>query len=158
MNVFTSYFAKMAKRKKQDNDFYVSVAHSSYCPMLDLNGIPVKNQIDYNFSFLAPKVQNLDEYEECLDDEDLEQLKEFLEPSNFTYEPDFEGEILPKETNVFLLCYENLNAKYTEKDEEKALKKGCTDIKKGELKKCHRTILAKILKKKYNIDVQEFEQ
>ena len=55
--------------------------------------------------------------------------------------------------NFFLLCFENLESRYTEKDAQKY-----SDVKVGELKKCHRTILAKVLKEKYKLNICEYKE
>ena len=53
--------------------------------------------------------------------------------------------------NFFILCFEDLNTKYTEKDEKKN-----SDCVAGTFKTCHRTILAKILNEKFNLNVTEW--
>lgn len=54
--------------------------------------------------------------------------------------------------NIFLLCHENLESKYTKKDEEKYN----GEVKAGEYKQCHRRVLAKWLKDNLNLDVKEW--
>ena len=135
INIYTSYFAKMAKREKQANDCYVQICRS----VMPYHA----KMIDEKWEGLAPISANISNYEqEILDFPDL--LKDFADwlkedSWDFTEEEKKIGEF-----NIFLLCYENLESKYTKQDEEKAIKKGCTDIKAGKLKTCHRTVLAKI--------------
>lgn len=52
--------------------------------------------------------------------------------------------------NFFLLCFEDLDTKYTEKDEKK-----WADCKTDTFKTCHRTILAKVLNERYNLGITE---
>lgn len=54
--------------------------------------------------------------------------------------------------NFFLLCFEDLDTKYTEKDE----KKYNGQVKAGEFKTCHRTVLAKVLNKMFNLNITEW--
>lgn len=53
--------------------------------------------------------------------------------------------------NFFLLCFEDLKTKYTEKDEQKWI-----DCKAGTFKTCHRTVLAKVLNEYYNLCIAEW--
>lgn len=53
--------------------------------------------------------------------------------------------------NFFILCFEDLNTKYTEKDEKKN-----PDCKAGTFKTCHRTIIAKILNERFNLNITEW--
>lgn len=53
--------------------------------------------------------------------------------------------------NFFILCFEDLEAKYTEKDEAKN-----PDCKAGTFKTCHRTVLAKILNERFNLNITEW--
>ena len=147
INIYTSYFAKMAKREKQINDCYVQVCRSV---------MPYhKKMIDEDWSGFAPLCKNLSDYEdEILQFPDL--LKDFADwlkedSWDFTEEEKKLGEF-----NIFLLCYENLESRYTKQDEEKNLKKGVTDIHAGEFKKCHRTILAEILNRDFGFNIKEY--
>lgn len=54
--------------------------------------------------------------------------------------------------NFFLLCFEDLDTKYTEKDE----KKYNGQVKAGEFKTCHRTVLAKVLNERFNLNITEW--
>ncbi len=148
VNVYTSYYAKMAKRKKNFNDVYIQISRSCYCPMKDLDGIPIQNQIDYAFLDLG-NYSTLADYEKNLPESAVETLVDFLQPENWQFSED---DPETDEVNVFLLCFENLKAKWTKKDEEKYF-----DVKAGDFKKCHRTILAGILNKKFNLDVKEYQ-
>ncbi|MCM1234184.1 MAG: hypothetical protein NC489_29115 [Ruminococcus flavefaciens] len=53
--------------------------------------------------------------------------------------------------NFFILCFEDLETRYTEKDEKKA-----SDIKAGDFKTCHRTRLAKVLNERFNLNITEW--
>lgn len=53
--------------------------------------------------------------------------------------------------NFFILCFEDLKSKYTEKDERKN-----PDCKAGSFKTCHRTILAKVLNERFNLGITEW--
>lgn len=53
--------------------------------------------------------------------------------------------------NFFILCFEDLETKYTEKDEKKN-----PDCKAGTFKTCHRTALAEILNERYNLNITEW--
>lgn len=55
--------------------------------------------------------------------------------------------------NVFLLCFENLDDVYTEEDE---MRYGPT-CKAGTNKVCHRTWLSRILNKKKDLKIEEWE-
>ena len=64
-------------------------------------------------------------------------------------------ESLQEETEkpkILLLCFENLEKKYTDADNKKY--KNC---KSGEYKKCHRRILAQKIKELYNISIPEYD-
>lgn len=54
--------------------------------------------------------------------------------------------------NFFILCFEDLNTTYTKKDELKYN----GQVKAGELKKCHRTILANLLNERFNLNIKEW--
>ena len=49
ITVYTSYFDKMAERKKSDDDIYIQVSRSVSCQKKDLNGIAVTSEIDSNY-------------------------------------------------------------------------------------------------------------
>ncbi len=53
--------------------------------------------------------------------------------------------------DYYLLCFEDLDSKYTVKDEKKY-----SDCKAGTFKRCHRTILVKVLKEKYGLKINEW--
>lgn len=53
--------------------------------------------------------------------------------------------------NFFILCFEDLESKYTEKDEKKN-----PDCKAGTFKTCHRTVLAKVLNERFNLGITEW--
>mgnify|MGYP004528916059 FL=1 len=53
--------------------------------------------------------------------------------------------------NFFILCFEDLETKYTEKDEKKY-----ADVKAGDFKVCHRTNLAKVLNERYGLSITEW--
>lgn len=53
--------------------------------------------------------------------------------------------------NFYLLCFEDLDKKYTAKDEMKN-----PDCKEGTFKKCHRTNLARVLNKRYGLNIIEY--
>ncbi len=55
--------------------------------------------------------------------------------------------------DYYLLCFEDLDTKYTVKDEQKY-----PDCKAGTYKKCHRTVLAKVLNKKYGLNIKEWKK
>lgn len=55
--------------------------------------------------------------------------------------------------DYYFLCFEDLDSKYTAKDEEKY-----PDCKAGTFKKCHRTILAKVLKEMYGLKIDEWRE
>lgn len=150
VNVCTSYFAAMARRRKAFNDVYISITRSSrpYCPLKDEGGIPVQSQIDYSFPDLA-NYGPLDDWERDLPEGAVEDLVDFLRPENWEFG---EGDPETDEVNVFILCVENLKARYTKKDEEKFY-----DVRAGEPKRCHRTMLAGILREKYGINAVEYE-
>lgn len=149
VNVFTSYFAKMAKREKQWNDVYVQVSRTVYCPLKALSGKTVQEEIDYEFSEELGNYGPLEEYEADLPVDAMDNLVDFLKPEN--WQPDEANKDKEaKEVNIFLLCFENLESKYTKKDVEKY------GVKEGEYKKCHRTIIAKILLDQYGIKSCEY--
>ena len=148
--IFTSYFAKMAKRKKLANDVYIAVSRTFFCPLKDQDGNRVEDTIDVHF----PNVGNYwgyKEYKKNVDREEVEYLADFLCPKN----PKDAWKCDDKKAkciNIFLLCFENLKAKYTKKDEEKY-----SSQKAGEYKRCHRTLLAEILRDEYGIESSEYE-
>lgn len=78
-------------------------------------------------------------YRNDLDKSDLDSFAKMLHSLNH-------GE------RVFLLCFENLNKTYTKTDEKKY-----SDVKAGEKKKCHRTILADVLNKNYGFNIAEYD-
>nr|DAE33864.1 MAG TPA: hypothetical protein [Caudoviricetes sp.] len=53
--------------------------------------------------------------------------------------------------NFFILCFEDLETKYTEKDEKKY-----ANVKAGDFKACHRTNLAKVLNERYKLNITEY--
>ena len=53
--------------------------------------------------------------------------------------------------NFFILCFEDLETKYTEKDEKKY-----SNVKEGEFKTCHRTNLAKVLNERFALNITEW--
>lgn len=146
INIFTSYYARMAKRKKSPTDCYIQVSRTCYCPLKDLEGVPVQNQIDYRFPDLGDYLF-LDTYEEDKK-EDIEVFADFLKAENW----ELEGATEETEVNIFLLCFENLKSKWTKKDEEKFY-----NVKANEYKFCHRTVLAEILNKKYGFNITEYD-
>lgn len=149
VNVFTSYFAKMAKREKQWNDVYVQVSRTVYCPLKALSGKTVQEEIDYEFSEELGNYGPLEEYEADLPVDAMDNLVDFLKPEN--WQPDEANKNKEaKEVNIFLLCFENLESKYTKKDVEKY------GVKEGDYKKCHRTIIAKTLLDQYGIKACEY--
>ena len=148
INIYTSYYAKMAQRKKQVNDYYIQVSWSAYCPRLH-------DAIDESWADLfAPTVDNLCDYEASLEKKAVDEFANYLKEDNWEFTDE---ELATGEFNIFLLCFENLEKKYTKQDEVKAIEKGCTDIKAGEFKKCHRTILAEILNRDYGFNIQEYK-
>ena len=54
--------------------------------------------------------------------------------------------------NFYLLCFEDLDTTYTEKDEKKN-----PDCKAGTFKTCHRTVLAKVLNHRFRLDISEWQ-
>jgi len=143
---FTSYFAKMAKRKKLPDDVYIAVSRTFFCPLKDQDGNRVEDTIDYHFPNVGCSWE-YDKYKKNVRHDEVEYLADFLKPENWT--PDDKNS---KSVNVFLLCFENLKAKYTKKDEEKY-----SDCKAGEYKKCHRTLLAEMLRDEFGIESSEYE-
>lgn len=146
INIFTSYYARMAKRKKSPTDCYIQVSRTCYCPLIDLEGVPVQNQIDYNLPELG-EYSSLESYEEDRK-EVIEVFADFLKAENW----ELEGATEETEVNIFLLCFENLKSKWTKKDEEKFY-----NVKAGEYKFCHRTVLAEILNRKYGFNITEYD-
>ena len=53
--------------------------------------------------------------------------------------------------NFYLLCFEDLESKYTARDEKKF-----KDCKAGAFKRCHRTLLAKVLNERYGLSISEY--
>ncbi len=53
--------------------------------------------------------------------------------------------------NFFILCFEDLETRYTEKDEKKY-----ANVKAGDFKVCHRTNLAKVLNERYGLSITEW--
>ena len=49
ITMYTSYFDKMAERKKSDDDIYIQVSRSVSCQKKDLNGFSVTSEIDSNY-------------------------------------------------------------------------------------------------------------
>ena len=148
INIYTSYYAKMAKREKQKNDCYVQVSRSV---------MPYHRKlVDEDWAGFAPLRPNLADYEEEIRafPDLLKEFAEWLKEESWDFSDE---EKALGEFNIFLLCYENLDSTYTKKDEENAIKRGCTDIKAGEKKTCHRTILAKILNEDYGFDIKEWQ-
>lgn len=146
VKIFTSYYAKMAKRKKLPDDVYVAVSRTFFCPLKDPGGSRVEDTIDYHFPRVGCNWE-YDDYKKNVDKEEVEYLADFLDKKN--WKPDSKKS---KSINIFLLCFENLKAKYTKKDEEKY-----SDCKAGEYKKCHRTLLAEMLRENYGIESSEYE-
>lgn len=147
INIYTSYYAKMAKRHKASTDIYIQVSRTCYCPVKDLDNIPVQNQIDCDLGFLG-NYDSLETYEEDMEAE-IEDCADFLQADNFELDEDDPPDA---DINVFLLCFENLKSKWTKKDEEKYY-----NVKAGEYKFCHRTVLAEILNRKYGFNIKEYD-
>nr|DAE33881.1 MAG TPA: hypothetical protein [Caudoviricetes sp.] len=53
--------------------------------------------------------------------------------------------------NFYLLCFEDLQTKYTARDERRF-----NDCKAGDFKRCHRTLLAKVLNERYGLSISEY--
>ena len=142
--IFTSYFAKMAKRSKGADDVYIAVSRTCFCPLRSLNGRTVEDEVDYHFPDLG-NLWGLSEYKKEVNREDVKLLADLLNADWELDDPNSEG------VNIFLLCFENLNAKYTKADEARY-----DDVRAGEYKKCHRTLLAEILEEEFGVTSSEY--
>jgi len=149
VKIFTSYYAKMAKRKKGVDDVYIAVSRTFFCPLKDPDGNRVEDTIDYHFPNLG-NYWDLEDYKKNVDREEVKLLVDFLFPPKD--DPWVPTDEKSKSINFFLLCFENLNAKYTKKDEEKH-----SGVVAGEYKQCHRTLLAEILKEEFGVESSEYE-
>lgn len=139
--IYTSYYRKMLDRHKGDNDIYIQISRSLGIPRQGVDGLYMSELLDASWGEeFGMYSDDLRDYRHDLDKDDLDSFAEMLRELN-------DGE------RVFLLCFENLNKTYTKADAEKY-----KNVKVGEKKKCHRTILADVLNKRYGFDIKEFEE
>ncbi|MGL4987542.1 MAG: hypothetical protein ACRC5H_10470 [Treponemataceae bacterium] len=94
MQIYTSYFKKMAGREKGENDCYISVARTK--PFW------IAKKIDADWGELFGNFGELEDYKESLIDETIQDAGDF-----------FMQDDLQKadELNLFLLCHENTKKK-----------------------------------------------
>ena len=154
LHIYTSYFAKMASREKDDdNDIYIQVSRSAGCSKISPSGKKLTDEIDEDFGyFLGNYSDTLEDYYNNLDKEDMDWFYGYLcDVKKFLDEDiaDNNGEDI--EMNVFLLCHENLEKLCTAED----VKSGA--YKKGEYKRCHRRVIAKYMKDNYGLYIPEYD-
>lgn len=143
IRLYTSYFYKMLTREKKEGDIYISIARSiGYCPKKGLHGESIYDLIDVDWGGSLGNYSGLENYENDLDPDFLQKIYEWLTADDYGN----------ADRDIFFLCIENLNSKYTAKDELRN-----PNCKKGTFKKCHRTIFAKVMKEKYNLNITEYE-
>ena len=155
LHVYTSYLAKMANRlKDEDNEIYVQVSRSVFCPKVSESGVKVTEEIDENFGdFLGNYSDTLEDYYNNLDEEDMKWLYDWIKGIEKDVKKDEKelGEDI--EFNIFLLCHENL---------EKPCKAFDKDVKsgvynEGDYKMCHRRLIAKYMKEHFGMDIPEYD-
>lgn len=138
IEIYTSYYHKMFARKKDENDVYIQVSRTlgqygrfrKYREMIDEDW----GEIFGNFAV------SLEAYEQFINKKGLRKFYRHLK--------DLEDK------RLFLLCFENMDEKYTRQDEIRYQ----GQVKAGENKRCHRTILAKTLNEKYGLGIKEFQE
>jgi len=153
--MYTSYFDKMAKRKKSDDDIYIQVSRSVSCQKKDLNGIAVTSEIDSNYGewFGNYSGSFKEYYDSLLTDDVKELLIDVLEETRKDSEAEENKTGIQQTVNFFLLCHENLESKYTEQSREVEQGIVCA----GEYQMCHRRILANFVQDKFGIFIPEYD-
>lgn len=150
MKIYTSYYTKIASMHKSNRDIYIQVSNTVFCPRKNKDGVLIANLIDLNLGeVFGMKSDSLEQYRQDITDSDIDYLYNVLKD----IKKDMYNKFNIVDFNVFLLCHENINRKYTKKDVEKSW---CTDIKEGDYKICHRIVLAELLNNKYNLGITEY--
>lgn len=156
VNIYTSYYRKMAQREKKENDIYVQISRTVFCPMKDKTGVAMKNQIDRDFGkFFGNYSSTLRSYYRKLrkiKEKTIDPIiKEFIEKTEANTQKMIDNGF--DHINVFLLCHENLEAKYTKTS--KAVVDGF--VKAGDWQICHRRVLANFVKDTYDYFIPEYD-
>lgn len=143
MKIYTSFYKKMLGRHKKEFDCYIKVSRSLYYPFKNVDGIYMKDLIDYDCGKPLGNYGSLNGYLLNLYPEDVEEFAEILK----------RAEKEEADGDVFILCFENLDECYTKADEKRM--NGL--VRAGQKKECHRTLLANFLNSKYNLNITEYK-
>lgn len=156
LHLYTSYFAKMATREKNmDEDIYIQVSRTVFCPKITPSGKKVTEEIDQDFGdFLGNYSDTLEDYYDNLDEEDMQWLCDWIKGIEAALQEDIAdngGEDL--DLNLFFLCHENLEKPCKASDRD--VINGIYEV--GEYKMCHRRVFAKYMKDKFGFDIPEYD-
>lgn len=141
MKIYTSCYKTMLKRHKAKNDVYVKISRSLKYSHKNIDGILLTKLIDADWGLEFGPKTDLKHYKKSIS---KKQIKDFYSWLNEN----------PGKT-YFLLCFEDLNDKYTKTDELKYPYDSF--VKAGNNKLCHRTILAEMLNEYYKLNIKEYQ-
>ena len=150
IKIYTSYYSKMCSRLKDDNDIYIQISNSLFCPKISKSGLSIEQEIDFNWgAYLGALNYTFTQYYNEVLSRDLIKDTLFYFIKNVCLQELKENETV----NIFLLCHENLEKKYTKNS--RAVKEGLNTV--NDYEQCHRRILADFIENEFNLFIPEYD-